>query len=91
MPDPNAPGKVQNYSVFSELNMVSEEEEQETAIRHLTLWRDGFSIEDGELMRYGNPRNEQILAEINSGYVYPILRHCSSFLLLVSGEHHHQS
>lgn len=47
------------------------EEEQETAIRHLTLWRDGFSIEDGDLMRYGDPTNEQILAEINSGRAPP--------------------
>ncbi|CAL1701812.1 unnamed protein product [Somion occarium] len=45
--------------------------EMETAIRHLTLWRDGFSIEDGELYRYGDPRNEQILAEINGGRAPP--------------------
>jgi len=44
-------------------------EEETTAIRHLTFWRDGFSIEDGELMRYDNPANEQILAEINAGCV----------------------
>jgi hypothetical protein len=40
-----------------------------TAIRHLTFWREGFSVEDGELMRYDDPANEQILAEINSGCV----------------------
>ena len=45
------------------------EQEEEPAIRHLTFWRDGFSVEDGELMRYGDPVNEQILNEINSGYV----------------------
>ena len=43
------------------------EPEEETAIRHLTFWQDGFSVEDGELMRYDDPANEQILAEINSG------------------------
>ncbi len=51
IPDPNAP----------------EDPEQETAIRHLTFWRDGFTVEDGELMRYDDPNNETILAEINSG------------------------
>ena len=37
------------------------------AIRHLTFWRDGFSVEDGPLMRYDDPNNAQILEEINSG------------------------
>ncbi|PIL32473.1 hypothetical protein GSI_05176 [Ganoderma sinense ZZ0214-1] len=45
--------------------------EEETAIRHLTFWQDGFSVEDGELMRYDDPANEQILAEINSGRAPP--------------------
>ncbi|KAI0641683.1 SEP-domain-containing protein [Trametes meyenii] len=45
--------------------------EEETAIRHLTFWRDGFTVEDGELMRYNDPANEQILAEINSGRAPP--------------------
>ena len=39
----------------------------ETAIRHLTFWRDGFQVEDGELMRYDDPAQAQILAEINAG------------------------
>lgn len=38
------------------------------AIRHLTFWRDGFSVEDGPLMRYDDPTNARILEEINSGY-----------------------
>ena len=37
-------------------------------IRRLTLWRDGFQVEDGELFRYDNPANSEVLAEINSGY-----------------------
>ncbi|TFK35804.1 hypothetical protein BDQ12DRAFT_611172 [Crucibulum laeve] len=47
------------------------EDEAETAIRQLTFWRDGFSVEDGELMRYDDPNNSQILAEINSGRAPP--------------------
>lgn len=42
-------------------------EEQETAIRNLTFWREGFSIDDGELMRYDVPENQRILDAINSG------------------------
>jgi UBX domain-containing protein 1 len=41
------------------------------AVRHLTFWRDGFSVENGPLMRYDDPANEQILSEINSGRAPP--------------------
>ncbi|PPQ67611.1 hypothetical protein CVT26_006821 [Gymnopilus dilepis] len=43
----------------------------ETVIRRLTLWRDGFQVEDGELFRYDNPANSEVLAEINSGHAPP--------------------
>ncbi|KDQ58119.1 hypothetical protein JAAARDRAFT_34921 [Jaapia argillacea MUCL 33604] len=43
------------------------------AIRHITFWRDGFSIGDGELMRYEDPANTQILSEIHSGWAPPRL------------------
>jgi SEP domain len=36
------------------------------------IWRDGFSVEDGELWRYDDPAQAQILSKINSGY-QPIL------------------
>ncbi|KAI0808279.1 hypothetical protein C8Q74DRAFT_1232451 [Fomes fomentarius] len=52
-------------------NAESAEAEQETAIRHLTFWREGFSVEDGELMRYDDPANQQILDEINAGRAPP--------------------
>lgn len=38
-----------------------------TAIRRLTFWRNGFSVEDGELMRYDDPVHARILEEINTG------------------------
>ncbi|GAA5859729.1 hypothetical protein JCM8547_007002 [Rhodosporidiobolus lusitaniae] len=44
---------------------LEEEEEQETAIRHLTFWQDGFSIEDGDLMKYDE--HKDLLAAIQSG------------------------
>ncbi len=43
------------------------DEEEETAIRTLTFWQDGFSIDDGDLLRYEDPNNAEILAAINSG------------------------
>ncbi|KAJ3488583.1 hypothetical protein NLI96_g2731 [Meripilus lineatus] len=49
----------------------AQELDEVPAIRHLTFWRDGFSVEDGELMRYDDPANEQILNEINSGHAPP--------------------
>ncbi|KAL1410945.1 protein phosphatase regulator [Vanrija albida] len=35
--------------------------------RTLTFWRDGFSIEDGELYRYDAPGNQELLAAIHAG------------------------
>lgn len=39
----------------------------EPAIRNLTFWQDGFSIEDGDLMSYDDPANQEILRAIDSG------------------------
>ena len=60
IPDPSARPKQEE---------AEEEEVEETAVRNLTFWEDGFSIEDGELMRYDDPANKEILTAINSGYV----------------------
>ncbi|KAJ3809007.1 hypothetical protein EV368DRAFT_87747 [Lentinula lateritia] len=46
---------------------------REPTIRHLTFWRDGFAVEDGPLMRYDDPANESVLAEIHSGRAPPSL------------------
>ncbi|KAJ1303965.1 hypothetical protein OPQ81_008375 [Rhizoctonia solani] len=58
IPDPNAPPP-------------KEEEDEEVAIREITFWRDGFSIADGPLLKYGDPANEAILNAINSGAAPP--------------------
>ena len=39
----------------------------EKAVRRLTFWRNGFQVEDGELMGYDDPQHERTLAAINSG------------------------
>lgn len=44
-----------------------DDEELETAQRRLIFWRDGFSIEDGELYRYDEPRNQELLQAIHAG------------------------
>lgn len=45
-----------------------DDDDGEVAIRNLTFWKDGFSVEDGELMRYDDPAHAQTLAAINSGH-----------------------
>jgi len=57
IPDPNAP--------------AATAPEEEHAIRHLTFWRDGFSIDDGPLLRYDVPENEATLKAINQGQAPP--------------------
>jgi len=47
------------------------EDGAESVIRRLTFWRNGFQVEDGELMRYDDPEHARVLAEINSGLAPP--------------------
>ncbi|GAA5971694.1 hypothetical protein JCM21900_003426 [Sporobolomyces salmonicolor] len=42
-----------------------EEDDEEVAVRTLTFWQDGFSVEDGELLKY--EENQELLAAIQSG------------------------
>ena len=59
------PGNIPGMS-----NPVHDEdaEEEEVQVRHLTFWRDGFSVEDGPLMKYDDPANQEILTAIKAGY-----------------------
>ncbi|KAG1748099.1 hypothetical protein EDB19DRAFT_1684250 [Suillus lakei] len=45
----------------------AEDDESDIVVRHLHLWRDGFSLEDGPLMRYGEPGNDDLLSSIQQG------------------------
>ncbi|KAJ7857492.1 hypothetical protein B0H14DRAFT_3639106 [Mycena olivaceomarginata] len=47
------------------------EVEDELAIRRLTFWRDGFTVEDGPLKRYDDPANADVLAAIHAGHAPP--------------------
>ncbi|KAF9443374.1 ubiquitin-like protein [Macrolepiota fuliginosa MF-IS2] len=43
------------------------EQEEDVARRTITLWQDGFQIEDGELMHDDDPEHAQILADLIAG------------------------
>ncbi|KAG2148891.1 hypothetical protein DEU56DRAFT_782703 [Suillus clintonianus] len=45
----------------------AEDDEGEIVVRHLYIWRDGFSLEDGPLMRLEEPGNEELLRTIQQG------------------------
>ncbi|CAH1989830.1 unnamed protein product [Acanthoscelides obtectus] len=49
-------------------------EPQRPAIVHLRLWRDGFSINDGDLRPYTDPNNAQFLDSIKRGEIPQELR-----------------
>ena len=46
-----------------------DDDDEEPAIRDITFWRTGFTIQNGPLMRYDDPQNSEILDGIDSGYV----------------------
>ena len=46
---------------------LGDEEEEETAQRNITFWRNGFSIEGGRFYGYADPENERLLEEMNTG------------------------
>jgi hypothetical protein len=47
--------------------------EQEIAIRHITFWRNGWSLEDSNLFRYDDEYYARVLNEINDGRAPPTL------------------
>ena len=48
-----------------------DDENGEPAVRHLTFWRNGFSIEDGPLLSYDEPDNKELLEAIEAGRAPP--------------------
>ncbi|KAG6908230.1 hypothetical protein DXG01_005623 [Tephrocybe rancida] len=47
------------------------DEDEVPAIRNLTFWSDGFSLEDGPLMRHDNPENAELLNRLRAGQAPP--------------------
>lgn len=50
-----------------------QDDDNEVQTRRLTFWRNGFSIEDGPLLSYDEPRNRETLEAIQSGRAPPSL------------------
>lgn len=67
-PSTSIPGSFSNRLDEDEEDDEDEGDDGDVATRNLTFWEDGFSIEDGELMRYDDPAHAQTLAAINSGH-----------------------
>ncbi|KDQ07832.1 hypothetical protein BOTBODRAFT_38519 [Botryobasidium botryosum FD-172 SS1] len=67
IPDPSAPPAGAPGSQDRE----GREGAGELAIRNITFWKDGFSVEDGPLMRYDDPNTQKTLDAINSGNAPP--------------------
>lgn len=44
-----------------------QEEELPMVERRLTFWRNGFSIDDGDLLDYNDPKHQRFLELIKSG------------------------
>lgn len=73
---------------FQSAEESDEEEEGESVTRHLTFWSEGFSIEDGDLLRYDDPANAEILTSLNNGFVhisslafFPLLAHLDFIII----------
>ncbi len=43
------------------------DDDLEPAVRNLTFWKNGFSIDDGPLYEYSDPKNQKYLEAIKSG------------------------
>jgi hypothetical protein len=80
VPDPNDPNASANPNVI--------DPNAPPVRRHLTFWRDGFTVEDGPLMQYDNAEHAELLGALHSGYVLyfllPSLICLASSLLLPS-------
>ena len=44
-----------------------EVDDEDVQVRNLTFWKEGYSIEDGPLMRYDDPHNKEVLEAIKAG------------------------
>ncbi|KAJ3787083.1 SEP-domain-containing protein, partial [Lentinula aff. detonsa] len=69
LPDPSQRRGEPEAILLDSTTLIRLHATEEPIIRHLTFWRDGFTVEDGSLMRYDDPAHASILAEIQSGQV----------------------
>ena len=60
-------------SIHDSLPVMGGDADEEPVTRHLTFWRNGFSIEDGPLLSFDEPRNRELLEAIQAGRAPPAL------------------
>ncbi|CAO3596419.1 unnamed protein product [Absidia cylindrospora] len=60
-------GSDEDASVTVTGTAVEEDDSMAPVTRHLTFWRNGYSVDDGPLLRYDDPANSAMLNAINSG------------------------
>ncbi|PAV15026.1 SEP-domain-containing [Pyrrhoderma noxium] len=59
--------------VVPDPNAASSSAPTESVVRHITFWRNGFTVGDGPLMDYDVPENAEILRSIEQGQAPPAL------------------
>lgn len=56
-----------NSTVIKDPNETSKFNKVEKVSRTITFWKEGFSIDDGELYKYDDPQNQEYLKQLNMG------------------------
>ncbi|GMM28441.1 protein phosphatase regulator [Martiniozyma asiatica (nom. inval.)] len=57
--------EVQSEKIGSAVN--SSDETPEKVTRKITFWKEGFSVDDGDLYRYDDPLNQEYIKQLNQG------------------------
>lgn len=81
--DPRDPRNNTNNIVnqlFEKAKQLSAEQEQKPAasaatqsnrvVKIITFWKNGFTVNDGPLRSYDDPRNQSFLNDIKEGYIH---------------------
>lgn len=51
-----------------------EEKSNNKSVCKITLYENGFTIDDGEFQDYNDPKNKDFMKKLNDGYIPPELR-----------------
>lgn len=63
-------GSIENEvssTVIKDPNETSKFAKAEKVSRTITFWKEGFSVDDGELYKYDDPQNQEYLKQLNMG------------------------
>ncbi|CAJ0752044.1 2978_t:CDS:2 [Entrophospora sp. SA101] len=70
--NPSSSSRNRGSRAHTEEPEVAASSSTSSQVRHLTFWRNGFSVEDGPLMAYDDPENQEFLKAIRSGQNQPV-------------------